>query len=32
MIAFKLDGTEIHAAPGETILHAAQRYGVDIPH
>ncbi|MGH8730953.1 MAG: molybdopterin-dependent oxidoreductase, partial [Burkholderiales bacterium] len=32
MIAFKLDGTEIHAAPGETILHAAQRYGVDIPY
>ncbi|HEV8643992.1 MAG TPA: molybdopterin-dependent oxidoreductase, partial [Burkholderiales bacterium] len=31
MIAFKLDGTEIHAAPGETILQAAQRYGVDIP-
>src|SRR6266849_10507010 len=32
MIAFRLDGTEIHAAPGETILQAAQRYGVDIPH
>ncbi|MEK6211107.1 MAG: formate dehydrogenase subunit alpha [Pseudomonadota bacterium] len=32
MIAFRLDGAEIHAAPGETILQAAQRYGVDIPH
>ncbi len=32
MVTFKLDGTEIHAAPGETILQAAQRYGTDIPH
>src|SRR5258708_15431501 len=31
MIAFRLDGVEIHAAPGETILQVAQRYGVDIP-
>src|SRR5260370_29767006 len=31
MIAFRLDGTEIHAAAGETILQAAQRYGVEIP-
>src|SRR6266478_9430053 len=31
MIAFRLDGVEIHAAPGETILQAAERYGVDIP-
>ena len=32
MVAFKLNGTEIHAAPGETILQSAQRYGVDIPY
>lgn len=31
-IAFELDGKRIEAAPGETILLAARRAGVDIPH
>lgn len=31
-IRFELDGREIDAAPGETILQAAQRAGTDIPH
>src|SRR5258708_39832653 len=31
MIAFRLDGVEIHAAPGETIIQAADRLGVQIP-
>ncbi|MDD2874884.1 MAG: formate dehydrogenase subunit alpha [Azoarcus sp.] len=31
-IAFELDGQTIDAAPGETILLAARRAGVDIPH
>ena len=31
-IAFELDGQTIEAAPGETILLAARRAGVDIPH
>ena len=31
-IAFDLDGKTIEAAPGETILLAARRAGVDIPH
>lgn len=31
-IAFELDGRTIEAAPGETILLAARRAGVDIPH
>ena len=31
-IAFELDGQTIEAAPGETILIAARRAGVDIPH
>ncbi|MDT3672366.1 MAG: formate dehydrogenase subunit alpha [Aromatoleum sp.] len=32
LIRFELDGREIPAAPGESILQAAQRAGVDIPH
>ncbi|AWI81694.1 formate dehydrogenase subunit alpha [Parazoarcus communis] len=31
-IAFELDGQTVEAAPGETILLAARRAGVDIPH
>lgn len=31
-IAFTLDGRLVEAAPGETILKAAQRMGVEIPH
>ena len=31
-IAFKLDGNSIHAYEGETILKAAKRHGIDIPH
>jgi formate dehydrogenase major subunit len=31
-IAFKLNGTVVHAVPGETILEAAKRHGVEIPH
>ncbi|TVT51542.1 MAG: molybdopterin-dependent oxidoreductase, partial [Azoarcus sp. PHD] len=31
-IAFELDGQTIEATPGETILLAARRAGVDIPH
>jgi len=31
-IAFRLDGKEIHALEGETILQAAQRHGIEIPH
>ena len=31
-IAFKLDGNTIHAYEGETILKAAKRHGIDIPH
>src|SRR5581483_6312705 len=31
-IAFKLNGAEVHAVPGETILEAAKRHGVEIPH
>ena len=31
-IAFELDGQRVTAQPGETILKAAQRHGVDIPH
>ncbi|MBT2326789.1 molybdopterin-dependent oxidoreductase [Variovorax paradoxus] len=31
-IEFKLDGRAVHAFEGETILQAAQRHGVDIPH
>ena len=31
-IAFTLDGRALEAAPGESILKAAQRVGVDIPH
>ncbi|NMG77146.1 formate dehydrogenase subunit alpha [Aromatoleum diolicum] len=32
MIRFELDGREIDAAPGESILQAARRAGTDIPH
>ncbi len=31
-VEFKLDGRAIHAFEGETILKAAKRHGVDIPH
>jgi formate dehydrogenase major subunit len=31
-VEFKLDQQTIHAYEGETILKAAQRHGVDIPH
>jgi formate dehydrogenase major subunit len=31
-IAFDLDGTPLEAAPGETILQAALRAGIEIPH
>ena len=31
-IEFKLDGNTIHAYEGETILKAAKRHGIDIPH
>ena len=31
-IPFTLDGQALQAQPGETILKAAQRHGVDIPH
>jgi formate dehydrogenase major subunit len=31
-IRFTLDGTEVEAAPGETIWQVAQRHGVEIPH
>ena len=31
-ISFKLDGVELQAQAGETVLKAAQRHGVDIPH
>jgi formate dehydrogenase major subunit len=31
-VAFVLDGREVTAAPDETIIQAAARHGVDIPH
>ena len=31
-VSFILDGDEITAVPGETILEAAHRNGVEIPH
>ena len=31
-IEFKLDGHTVHAFEGETILKAAKRHGIDIPH
>ncbi len=31
-LAFKLDGNTLHAYAGETILKAAKRHGIDIPH
>ena len=31
-IEFKLDGNTLHAFEGETILKAAKRHGIDIPH
>ena len=30
--SFLLDGRTVDALPGETILQAARRHGVDIPH
>ncbi|MGW8393031.1 formate dehydrogenase subunit alpha [Pseudoduganella sp. HUAS MS19] len=32
MIAFELNGRAVRAAAGETLLHAARRAGIDIPH
>ena len=32
VVAFELDGQRVTAFPGETILKAAQRHGVEIPH
>ncbi len=32
MITFELDGTQVEAAPGETIFTVAQRHGIEIPH
>ena len=32
MVAFKLDGNTVNAYEGETILKAAKRHGIDIPH
>jgi formate dehydrogenase major subunit len=32
LVDFKLDGQAVQALPGETILQAARRVGVDIPH
>ena len=32
MVAFKLNQQTVHAYEGETILKAAQRHGIDIPH
>src|SRR5689334_6129273 len=31
LVSFKLDGREVHAIQGETILQAARRVGVEIP-
>ncbi|MDP3225678.1 MAG: 2Fe-2S iron-sulfur cluster-binding protein, partial [Rubrivivax sp.] len=31
-VSFTLDGQPVHALEGDTILQAAQRHGVDIPH
>ena len=31
-VAFELDGQQVFALPGESILEAARRYGTDIPH
>ena len=31
-VTFELDGQPVTAHPGETILQAAQRHGVEIPH
>ena len=31
-IRFQLNGSEVAATPGETIIEAAQRHGVEIPH
>ncbi len=32
MIAFELNGRAVHAAEGETLLQAARREGIEIPH
>jgi formate dehydrogenase major subunit len=32
LTAFQLNGADLEAEPGETIIQAAKRYGVDIPH
>ena len=31
-VTFRLDGRDISALPGETILQAAERHGIAIPH
>ena len=31
-VTFELDGVNVKALPGETIIEAARRHGVDIPH
>ena len=31
-VSFSLNGRDVDALPGETILQAAQRHGVEIPH
>ena len=31
-IRFQLNGNEVAAVPGETIIEAAKRHGVEIPH
>ncbi len=31
-VTFRLDGREVSAAPGETLLQVAQREGIDVPH
>ena len=31
-VEFKLDAKTMHAYEGETILQAAKRHGIDIPH
>src|SRR5688572_20351061 len=32
LVEFKLDGVSVQALEGETILQAAKRHGMDIPH
>ena len=32
MPSFKLDGRDVEFSPGETVIEAARKAGVDIPH